>query len=88
LTPAQLDRIQELLDNCPQARLVCGVEGSLTDDGMAIEWPGGVVHPLAFLALAVAHELDEAEAQASAGAAPQEPNRTQGEQSVERGSKQ
>jgi hypothetical protein len=37
---------------------------------------------------AVAHELDEAEPPSSGGAAPQEPNRTQGEQSVERGSKQ
>lgn len=50
ITPAQLDRIQELLDDRPQCKLVVGVKGIVTCDGMAIETlDGSVIHPLAFL---------------------------------------
>ena len=52
VTPAQLDRIQELLKDRPQCKLVVGVQGTVTCDGMAIENDdGSVMHPLAFLDL-------------------------------------
>jgi hypothetical protein len=54
ITVAQLDCIQEWLKYLPQFRLVVGVKGSLTCDGMAIEWDGPihkVMHPLSFLQL-------------------------------------
>ncbi len=50
ITQEQLARIKELLEDRPQCRLVTGVEGLVTYDGMAIEFgDGGVIHPLAFL---------------------------------------
>ena len=50
MTAAQLARIHELLKDRPQCRLVTGVKGLVTCDGMAIEFGnGGVIHPLAFL---------------------------------------
>lgn len=57
MTPEQLDRIQELLEDRPQCRLVTGVKGIVTCDGMAIEFDGGVIHPLAFLEMIDGPEL-------------------------------
>ena len=52
ITPEQLDRIQELIENNPRCRLVTEVTGLVTCDGMAIECEGGlVIHPLSFLQL-------------------------------------
>jgi len=44
-----LDEIQEAIEARPQCRLVLGVEGLLTDCGMAVETDRMVIHPLAFL---------------------------------------
>ena len=44
------ESVKKLLEDRPQCRLVSGVKGFLTCDGMAIELEsGGVIHPLAFL---------------------------------------
>ena len=49
LTEAKLRRIKKLLVDRPHCRLVSGVTGLVTCDGYAIEFGGGVIHPLAFL---------------------------------------
>jgi hypothetical protein len=58
ISPSQLNRIQELLADRPQCHLAIGVTGICTCDGMAIEYPGGVIHPLSFLELMDGPELE------------------------------